>query len=121
MSFFEFCHSEEKLTELFPMSSEKTKGGKERDQSTNLDKARRGRCSHGMYGSCAPIPWRSSPANASYDDFSNARTPQNRDSNKSVEVGCVQLLFEPAAIRLNGFHTYLQLRCNFGRCFAIAK
>jgi hypothetical protein len=60
-------------------------------------------------------------ANASYDDLSNARTPQNRDSYKSVEVGCVQLLFEPGAIRLNGFHTYLELRRDFQGCFAIAK
>jgi hypothetical protein len=27
---------------------------------------------------------RSFPANTSYDDFSNARTPQNRDSYESV-------------------------------------
>jgi hypothetical protein len=65
--------------------------------------------------------WRSFLANASYNDFSNARTRQNRDSYESVEVGCVQLLFEPTAIRLNGFHAYLQLRRDFQGCFAIAK
>ncbi|HWX16799.1 MAG TPA: hypothetical protein VNY07_09455 [Chthoniobacterales bacterium] len=59
--------------------------------------------------------------NPCYHDFSNARTPQNRDSYESVEVGCFELLFEPAAIRLNGFHTYLELRRYFEGCFAIAE
>jgi hypothetical protein len=43
------------------------------------------------------------PANTSHDDFSNTRTPQNRDSYESAEVRCVQFLFEPGAILLNGF------------------
>jgi hypothetical protein len=64
---------------------------------------------------------RSFPANASYDDFSNARTPQNRDSYQSVAVGCAQLSFEPGAILLNGFHGNLQLLSNFRGRFAIAK
>jgi len=42
-------------------------------------------------------------ANLFNDNFSNARTPQNRDSYGSAEFGRVELLFEPAAIRLNGF------------------
>jgi hypothetical protein len=43
----------------------------------------------------------------SHDDFSNTRTPQNRDSHESAEVRCVQFLFEPEAIRLNGFERNL--------------
>jgi hypothetical protein len=65
--------------------------------------------------------WRLFPAKASHHDFSNARTPQNRDSYGSVEVGCVQLFFEPTVIRLNGFYAYLELRRDFRGCFAIAK
>jgi hypothetical protein len=62
-----------------------------------------------------------SRATRSHDDFSNARTPQNRDSDESAAVRCAQLLFEPVAIRVNGFHTYLELRRDFQSCFAIAK
>jgi hypothetical protein len=43
----------------------------------------------------------------SHDDFSNTRTPQNRDSHESAEVRCVQFLFEPGAILLNGFYRNL--------------
>src|SRR3981081_3598889 len=58
-------------------------------------------------GCGARIRWRLFPANASYDDFSNTGTPQNRDSYETVAVGCAQLLFEPVAIRLNSFHPLL--------------
>jgi len=47
------------------------------------------------------------PANTSQGDFSNTRTPQNRDSHESAEVRCVQFLFEPGAILLNGFERNL--------------
>jgi hypothetical protein len=69
----------------------------------------------------ARIRWRLFPANGAHDDFSNARTPQNRDSYESVAVGCAQFFLEPAAIRLNGLYTYLELRRYFQGCFAIAK
>jgi hypothetical protein len=64
---------------------------------------------------------RCAPANRFHYNFSNACTPQNRDSHESAAVGCAQLLFEPVAIRLNGFHTYLQLCSNFRGCFAVTK
>jgi hypothetical protein len=55
-----------------------------------------------------PALFHKSPrAEASYDDFSNASTPQNRDSYESAAVGRSQLLFEPVAIRLKGFQRNL--------------
>jgi hypothetical protein len=62
-----------------------------------------------------------SPRTLPYGDFSNARARQNRDSYESVAVGRIHLLLEPGAIRLIGFHTYLELRRDFQSCFAIAK
>ncbi len=40
-------------------------------------------------------------------NIDDARTPQNRDSQELIEVGYAQLLFEPVAIRLNGFQADL--------------
>jgi hypothetical protein len=58
-------------------------------------------------GWCLNPPGAYSPARASYDDFSNTGTPQNRDSYESAAVGCSQLLFESVAIRLKGFQRNL--------------
>jgi len=40
----------------------------------------------------AQIRWRSFPANASYDDFSSVRTPQNRSAAKQLSA-CFRRLY----------------------------
>jgi hypothetical protein len=65
--------------------------------------------------------WRLFLANASDDDFSNVRTPQNRDSYELIELGCIQLSFEPGAILVNSFQGNLQLRSNLRGRFAITN